>query len=705
MVRKAEVAELQPDLGSGTGSFDSNLLDTIYLGVYRMFVEKKAFKTLDFNLDRFISLRNRRLSTYRNIKRMLLDVFPIAPFLILSSLAITIWIRGLQRVVLVGLENRILQIIEQGLATHSIDSEAIIYALIARMACVASSGVVLHLYYGIRAVIHTRIMNYYDDLILTAKLRMDLPMIQDNHSFEHLSSSVPFDALNEMISLVAILSGCVSQLGLLIIVARFGDHGLMFALVCLIKPTFELFRQLPIFTTPRVVEAFNRNFLRMHALKGLADKMYRLDIISGNIVQYIITEYRRAQVALGDTSHESAEMQYLSNSSSWSLPVFTALLGDLPVVFYATLAILRPSQLSVAAVATVQASSRMLQGTFGAIKYDIQKLERYSSQIQQIYDVQSMAEVIKDGHLPYPNEKESEKGMSFELQKVSFSYPGSKPGVKALDDVSFKIEAGDMVVVVGANGSGKSTFVNVLTRLYDATSGQVLIDGENIKDFRIAGLRKAIATLTQDHHLYPLSIKENIGLGNVDAVEDLDMIMEAAKKGGAERLIGKLASGIDTVLEPRTIQYGALVNEGSDTPLASQLKKLEKTTDISGGERQRLVASRTFMRFNSNEIKFVAVDEPTSALDPEGEQTLFNNLRAAREGKTMLFITHRFGPLTRHADKIICMKEGKIVESGDHSQLMQLKGEYFKMYNIQAKAFEPIADSIESDVQKILSVG
>ncbi|SJL15082.1 uncharacterized protein ARMOST_18564 [Armillaria ostoyae] len=175
-----------------------------------------------------------------------------------------------------------------------------------------------------------------------------------------------------------------------------------------------------------------------------------------------------------------------------------------------------------------------------------------------------MAEVIRDGHLSYLNEKESEKGMSFELRNVSFSYPGSKPGVKALDDVSFKIEAGDIVVVAGANGSGKSIFVNVLSHLYNMTSGQVLVGGENIKDFKIADLQKAITMLTQDHHLYPLSIKENIGLGNVGVVEDLDMIMEAVKKGGAERLIGKLASGIDTVLEPRTIQYGALVNEGEE---------------------------------------------------------------------------------------------------------------------------------------------
>ncbi|KAL0057220.1 hypothetical protein AAF712_016150, partial [Marasmius tenuissimus] len=106
------------------------------------------------------------------------------------------------------------------------------------------------------------------------------------------------------------------------------------------------------------------------------------------------------------------------------------------------------------------------------------------------------------------------------------------------------------------------------------------------------------------------------------------------------------------------------------------------------GERQRLVASRTFMRFNSNKVKFVAADEPTAALDPEGELELFTRLREERKGKTMLFITHRFGPLVKHADRIICMKEGKIVEFGDHGTLMELKGEYFKMYSIQARAFE-----------------
>ncbi|KAL0567936.1 hypothetical protein V5O48_014064, partial [Marasmius crinis-equi] len=258
----------------------------------------------------------------------------------------------------------------------------------------------------------------------------------------------------------------------------------------------------------------------------------------------------------------------------------------------------------------------------------------------------------------------------------------------ALDDVSFKIGAGELVVVVGANGSGKSTFVNILSRLYDPTSGQVLVDGVDIKDYQLSDIRRGIATLTQDHHLYPLSLRENIGLGSIDDMSNDDLIAEAARKGGAEQLIAKLEDGLDSVLNPKLKQYAALVDEGGNSPLARKFKELKKTSNVSGGERQRLVASRTFMRFNSTEVKFVAADEPTAALDPEGELALFTQLRQEREGKTMLFITHRFGPLVKYADRIICMKDGKIVESGDHATLMALEGEYCKMWSIQAKSFE-----------------
>ncbi|EEB94673.1 hypothetical protein MPER_06475, partial [Moniliophthora perniciosa FA553] len=242
-------------------------------------------------------------------------------------------------------------------------------------------------------------------------------------------------------------------------------------------------------------------------------------------------------------------------------------------------------------------------------------------------------------------------------------------------------------VVRWLKGSGKSPLRIIYFNLCHVNGGQVLVDGEDIKRFKLADFRQYTAIFTQEHHLFPLSIAENIGLGYPDAVNDKDMIMEAARLGGAEGIIRKLDSGLDTVLEPVTVQYTALVDENGDNALSAEGKKLKKLSNCSGGERQRLITARTFMRFNSNRIKFLAVDEPSSALDPEGELELFNNLRKKRCGKTMLFVTHRFGPISKYADQIICMKDGKVIESGCHSDLMSRKGEYSKLYNIQAEAF------------------
>jgi ABC-type multidrug transport system fused ATPase/permease subunit len=189
--------------------------------------------------------------------------------------------------------------------------------------------------------------------------------------------------------------------------------------------------------------------------------------------------------------------------------------------------------------------------------------------------------------------------------------------------------------------------------MFDPTKGTILLDGEQIQSYRMADLRRSIAILTQEHHLFPLSLKENIGLGNLSSVDDQEMVKDAAEKGGATGVIKKLDDGFDTTLDPMGWTYGSNLEEDPENPLQKALEKLEKKIEVSGGERQRLVASRTFMRFTTGSIKLVLVDEPSSALDPEGEQQLFNNLIASREGKTMIFVTHRFGHLTKHADMIM----------------------------------------------------
>jgi ABC-type multidrug transport system fused ATPase/permease subunit len=137
-------------------------------------------------------------------------------------------------------------------------------------------------------------------------------------------------------------------------------------------------------------------------------------------------------------------------------------------------------------------------------------------------------------------------------------------------------------VLVGANGSGKSTIVKLMARLYDSTAGSVLVDGEDIQSYRMADLRAATASLTQDHHVYPLSLAENIGVGNPNRLSDNLLVQESAKKGGAGGFVSKLGQGYSTVLDPMSVHYGVNVQVSDKTPLAEELKKLKKTTDISG---------------------------------------------------------------------------------------------------------------------------
>jgi ABC-type multidrug transport system fused ATPase/permease subunit len=236
---------------------------------------------------------------------------------------------------------------------------------------------------------------------------------------------------------------------------------------------------------------------------------------------------------------------------------------------------------------------------------------------------------------------------------VTFTYPTSQSTRPAIANVSITLGAGQLVVIVGANGSGKTSLVKLLTRLHNPSSGEILIDGVRANEYRVQDLRQAISLLSQDHALFPLSIKEDIALGRPYApdVHGEPAIAEAARKGGAEGFINKFTHKYDTVLDP--VGTKGAVGLHPQHPIMKLYAKLEKTTEVSGGERQRLVAARTFMRITDEKIKLVIVDEPSAAMDPEGEYELFKHLREARAGRTMVFITHRFGHLTKHADLIL----------------------------------------------------
>jgi len=357
-----------------------------------------------------------------------------------------------------------------------------------------------------------------------------------------------------------------------------------------------------------------------------------------------------------------------------------------------------------------ESSSRLVQH----VSYILRSTERFrksTKKIQDLYEVTSTeatkgeegavvvdkAMVLEDATL------RAGQGIEFELKDVSFTYPGSQTKKEALDNINLKIKSGQFVVLVGANGSGKSTLVKLLLGLYQpnatndvakeekqqpesTSSPSILIDSIPASSYSNSSLRRSMAVLSQDNRIYPgFSLGENIGLGFTPLLSDTDAVHEAAGKACAEEVLARMKDGVGAVLDPLQDYQQWNITKGH--PLKKVLDELRRPVEVSGGERQRIVAARTFMRFNSGQIRFLAVDEPSSALDAEAEELLLQNLLKERAGKTVIFVTHRFGKLTKQADLIICMKEGKIVESGTHKELIQADGEYKKLYDIQASPF------------------
>ncbi|PBK93321.1 P-loop containing nucleoside triphosphate hydrolase protein [Armillaria gallica] len=432
----------------------------------------------------------------------------------------------------------------------------------------------------------------------------------------------------------------------------------------------------------------------MQAMGSLTGERYRSEVLSGGLSDYIISEYAKSSNRVGNLQTTTPESLYGLHSTP--LPsIFSALLGKAPIIYLALFAMISPSAFSVTSFAILQQYSANLQLSLQYLLNGLGQFRKECQQISSLYDSLKMPPALSEGSLEYPPcprselEKGPSRGMSFDLRDICFSYPS---GTSALTSVSLSIKSGQLVVIVGTNGSGKSTLIKLLTRMVEPTSGTIFVDGNNMMDYKLSDFRQATASFMQDHEIFPLSFLENIRMGNVDSIGGNDEVIDAVRKGGAEHLLSDLPEGQDTVLgginDFRRGVFSMYEDDNKRTnSLRAEWEKLPQPVQTSGGEKQRIIAARTFMRFNSGKVTFAAVDEASSAIDAAGEVQLFDNLIKEREGKTLVIVTHRFGCLTRQADLILCMKDGTLCESGRHNELLALDGEYAKLYNIQAGAF------------------
>ncbi len=248
------------------------------------------------------------------------------------------------------------------------------------------------------------------------------------------------------------------------------------------------------------------------------------------------------------------------------------------------------------------------------------------------------------------------QGVRFE--SVSFRYPGGTEDV--LRHISFEIEAGEKVAIVGENGAGKTTLIKLLARLYDPSRGRITVDGIDLRQMDPAAWQEQIGIIFQDFVRYHLTARENVGFGQLKYVEDMSRIREAADRSGAAQCIEQLEHGWDNVL-------GKWFDEGQE---------------LSMGEWQKVALARAFLR----EAEILVLDEPTAALDAKREYEIFTRFSEITRGKTAILISHRFSTV-RMADRILVLERGQVVESGSHEELMRLDGKYADLFNRQASAY------------------
>jgi ATP-binding cassette, subfamily B, bacterial len=258
---------------------------------------------------------------------------------------------------------------------------------------------------------------------------------------------------------------------------------------------------------------------------------------------------------------------------------------------------------------------------------------------------------------PVPLAARTERGIRFE--HVGFRYPDAKEW--ALRDVSVFIPQGQSLALVGQNGAGKTTFIKLLTRLYEPSEGRVLLDGRDLRDWDPAELRRRIGVIFQDFNQYQFAFRENVGFGSVAHLQDEPRIQRAVEHGGAREVLAALSAGLDT-------QLGRWFNDGAE---------------LSGGQWQKIALARAFMR---EEADILVLDEPTAALDAEAEHAIFERFRTLTRGRTAILISHRF-PTVRMADRILVLEHGRIVEQGAHADLLAAGGRYARLFTLQAQGY------------------
>lgn len=489
-------------------------------------------------------------------------------------------------------------------------------------------------------------------MILEKALGMSLPQFEDAEFYDRLTrarreaSVRPLSLINRLFGLIQNCISLVTYCGLLLAFSPWAVLILaLAALPSFIAETkfsgdaFRLFRW-------RSPETREQTYLEML----IAREDYVKEVQLYQLGPLFLERYKEIfQRVFG----EDQALTYKRNFWGLVLGIFStlALYGAYGWTVLVTLA----GRLSLGEMTMYLAVFRQGQGAFASILNSIGGMYEDNLYLSTLYEFMEQPVPKYGGDAvsgPHPGD-----GLRFE--NVSFLYPGSKN--YALENVTLHLKPGCKLALVGENGSGKTTLIKLLTRLYEPSQGRILLDGLELKDWKIEALRQRVGVIFQDFARYQMLLGENIGAGDQDYFYDEARWREAGEKGMVTSFLDRLPQGYHT-------QLGRWFKDGQE---------------LSGGQWQRIALARAFMRARAD---ILILDEPTSAMDPEAEAQIFERFREMTESQMAIVISHRFSTV-RMADEIVVLEQGHVLEQGSHEALMALDGIYARLFKIQAQGY------------------
>ena len=312
--------------------------------------------------------------------------------------------------------------------------------------------------------------------------------------------------------------------------------------------------------------------------------------------------------------------------------------------------------LTVGDLTFLAASFLRLRGLLAGVLAGLSSLASQALYLQDLFSFLDISAAIASGPdaLPFP----AALGSGIAFEDVGFRYPDASAWT--VRHLSFSLPAGRVLALVGENGAGKTTLVKLLTRLYDPTEGRILVDGRDLREYDLDGVRAGIGVIFQDFVRYDLTAADNIAVGRIGQRHDRARIEQAAARGRADEVIGRLPGGYDQVVG----------------------RRFRGGVELSGGEWQKVAIARAYMR----DATLLILDEPTAALDARAEFEVFERFKALSAGRTAVLISHRFSSV-RMADQILVVAGGRVEASGTHAELLAQGGRYAELFELQAAGY------------------